>query len=269
MKYFFEIENRTGDYWKADLVIESFKKINLEKDLFIGIKDSAGNYRDDFGTNLLTHKNIIKIPSLKNNFYKFLYFIENNIFNEDLFVLTKTHFITQKLPELEADFVFSSDREINHENLMKHNLALFDKFLPVGNCYYFKKLKKEFFEKTIEIYEYLISIQGDFVWEKTEGLALGLAALSFKNEFNLSVRGMGDLEEDMTGLLKSFFINIKHGLKPVFYNELYEYGNFITLGENPIKLLAKIAKTPASHFTSTVASNLLKRQGENEKNMQN
>lgn len=269
MKYFFEIENRTGDYWKADLVIESFKKINLDKDLFIGIKDSVGNYRDDFGINLLNHKNTIKLPNLKNNFYKFLYFIENNIFDDNLFVLTKTHFITHELPDWETDFVFSSDRDINHENLMKHNLALFDKFLPVGDCYYFKKLKKEFFEKAIEIYEYLISIQGDSIWEKTEGFALGLAAIYFKNEFDFTIRGMGNIEEDMTGLLKSFFINVKQGLKPVFFNEIYEYGNFITLGENPIKLLAKIAKTPASHFTSTIASNLLKRQGENEKNMQN
>lgn len=281
MDYFVSIENTPYFHWQTDLLIESFKKHNLEDNLLIAIASNEdAKAIPDFTFNLSKHKRIFLHPSYTeehghpcfNKIFSLISALENKILSNPFVMIHPDMLLMKPMSEeiekekdddgndVEFNICFGTDiDEALHvkefiEPLAKEIVKARGfpdenfSWIPLGNVVKFYDVPISFFYRMAQRTRQLIEDQKEntsFDFEKG-GWLLALydymGRLMYRGEFYEITM----LHHDLT----TNFIHYKHGLPPAFSKQQFvmrEPIGFIASGGDPFEVLAEL-----DEVTSTV-----------------
>jgi hypothetical protein len=261
MNYFVSIENSSYHGWQIDLLIESFKVLGLEDNLYISEARSDREYITN--KNFLNHnkkyvhENIgRKADLLKLNKWAALYtLVENNTIKLPLTVLDPDTVIYKETEIQNEQLIFSIDPSFvynkRYSKLVKMSEENKDKWPNIGEVLIFNDLPFNFFKDVIAF----LQITGlDPRKYQADKVALFAAMCKHKVE---RVTGSNEIEGDLIDRLGNI-ISYRHGVNPMFNKKLYKNNgmNFSMAADSPINLLSKMDYTPSLEYVSKVAKRL-------------
>lgn len=285
MEYFLQIENSQYYHWQTELLIESFKRLNREDDLFISISASAQNVNSKFLDNIKSHKNkeyIIDYGEEKGykNINKIIN-LANSLINEKVKqplcviepdAILKNQPLVPEINSLYPSFIFSVDPSFTIDKA-KEKIGDFFKYLelkeedfesnwiPLGGFYIINNFFPQIFYNSILDAETLVvhqMLDNKEVWDETYKLAFVLNII--KNIPYLMCRGDYQISSSIDSDVDSFFISYKHGYLPVFHKSMFTFKPPMDLSfGDPIKSLSQLTFSPNSQYVAKVARSIVER----------
>lgn len=282
MEYFTSIENTPYYQWQIELLIESFKKHNLNDNLLIALAESDTLIQPFFFNNLFKHKRILGHENIGkkrgfdklNILYSLMWAVTSKKISQP-FAFIKPDILLQNKIEIKFDsypqILFSPNSFFSFKESEKQVgefYLWFDKdkdyynknWVPIGNIIIWNQIPEDFFTRLINITEILCVKQiekNNCIWEKTIELAI---VINIADHFGkLSLIGDYSLEDNMLGDGKAKFINYEHGLPPVFNKHMFKYNppEYSSFGD-PFEILSQHSPTPSSYYMSELAKENLK-----------
>lgn len=263
MNYFVSIENSCYHGWQIDLLIESFKVLGLEDNLYISEARSDREYITN--KNFLNHnkkyvhENIgRKADLLKLNKWAALYtLVENNTITLPLTVLDPDVVVYKKTEIQNEQLIFSNDPSFvynkRYSKLIKMSEENKDKWPNLGEVFIFNDLPLNFFKDTMTF----LQIAG-LDPKKYQADKVALFAAMCKHKVNRVLR-TEEIEGNLTEHKIKNIISYRHGVNPIFNKKLYKNNgmNFSMATDSAINLLSKMENTPSLEYVSKVAKRLL------------
>lgn len=245
MQYFVSIENTAYYQWQIELLIESFKKHNLQDKLIISI---AENDEPPFikinNKNLLNHKNKYvhssNLIKSTNKLIGLIHCLQSNIINESFAIIEPDMVLMKPLSdEMEENVIFDQDDYLELE--IDPEL-----FLPLGDVIVFnKQVDLNLFVKIINKIKELGSEKESWIIELKKHL--------FLNEINVKSKHLTQtlLNHDLI----TNFISYKHGIPPEFSKLYYKYEKpigFVPNGLDPLTAIYMNNVTTATNYVCDI-----------------
>lgn len=255
MNYFCCAENNAYNHWQLELLLASFKKLNLSDHLFLALYETK---------DLPTINFLNLIPNHKNKFYFQNEGSEHANELKSLHWLLKEGVLAGPITVVEPDFVILKPVEVASEQIVFH---IDEEYYSVALC---ENTKTQFNRVSPEVDLWLpigsariINVDLPVI-EKMIGWGMYLgdyrAAWSFAAvELNLETRGCF-LENTMQDFVVDRpFIHYNHGLPPVFNKRMFICSDKApyTEGKSPYRKLYEHTPTPAALRISQIAFDLL------------
>jgi hypothetical protein len=282
MEYLVSAENTPYQQWQLELLIESFKYHNCEKDLLVCLAESDMPIHPLFWRNIAAHQriqgheNIGKIRGYKGltALYDLSWAVQNKWITQPFTYIPSDVVLKNKLNiQLQSEFsevVFSPSPfftlesaeeavgpfwEITNKKRADYETA----WVPLGPIMVFNKMPEYFFDRAIVLAEKLALQQllnKQPIWERTATLAWAMNLSDFVGQ--LLLRGDYTLTMTMMDSSNSPFIHYEHGLPPVFNKTMFQYTapDFVSFGD-PFEVLAENSPTESAHFISELAKRSL------------
>jgi len=282
MDYLVSAENTPYQQWQLELLIESFKYHNCEKDLLVCLAESDAPTHPLFWRNIATHQriqgheNIGKIRGYKglNALYDLAWAVHSKWITQPFAYIPTDVVLKNKLDiQLQSEFsevVFSPSPfftlesaeeavgpfwEVTNKNRADYETA----WIPLGPIMVFNKIPEDFFDRAIVLAEKLALQQllnKQPIWEHTATLAWAMNLSDFVGQ--LLLRGDYTLTMTMLDSSNSPFVHYEHGLPPVFNKTMFQYAapDFVSFGD-PFEVLAENSPTESAHFISELAKRSL------------
>ena len=251
-------ENKPYFQWQIELLIESFKLLNLQDNLHIFLIDKN---QKKFSKNLDNHKNCYyiqnKSPKFGFNYYNFfesIIFFKRNNPDKDFCLIDTDLIITN------FDFSFFQDKNIFYQTEMVKKdyidqvfLSFFKKTVPqiCSLIYFTKNLSLEFFYDSLMLCETFIMellkkvsfdvVENDYNLFKY-GLLTNIVNQNLKAYTSFEVVGF-----PQNNLNKYMFLSYKHDVLPFFNKKsfLFEKDNVLSFyPEDPFKTLCNLPDFP-------------------------
>jgi len=279
MDYFVSLEQTPFSQWQLELLIESFKKHNLQDSLVVSIAKSEGDpVNPEFIYNTFNHKRIIGHQNVGksrgferlNVFYGISWALKEGLLKEPFFVMPLDSVLYSQ-PTDHPDYPaisYQIDPFFTPELVVENTGKLFDKkdleenWPSIGDTMFFNKFPEIFFDQVIELTEKLVFRQlkesGKF-WNLTDRLALNLKVQEYVGK--VPILGAYDYESDMLSNFPKNFIHYDKGFMPIFHKEMFSYTppDYISLG-NPFRVLSENYPSGAFHYMSNLAKSYLEKQ---------
>jgi hypothetical protein len=283
MEYFVSFENEPCYHWQAELLIESFKRQNLDKDLLVTISDTDLPMSQLFCRNLLSHERLICYENIgKIRQHPQL----NQVYNLLWALLTKK--ISQPFVYFQSDMVLQNPINISFSeyaeiifypdpfftvNLAAKNVGSFwewtgktkldyeQRWISLGSAIVFSQIPIELFSLIVHQAELFAAKQlmdGKEIWDQTVKLAMASVLSEYSSK--IFCRGDYDLVSPvMAGHGSAFFISYSDGILPEFHKSMFTYPppNYVTMGD-PIEILAETFPSPNANFLSNIAKSCLR-----------
>lgn len=154
MNYFVFIENTNYFLWQIDILIQSFKNLNIIDKLVICVKDNDQSKISAFGQNVKLCKTLLRT----NDKFSGLYLaIKNNLLSQPFTLLEPDSILLNPLPITNKNVIFSIQKG-NH-NLIQHyidnilnakKLSFLDFYQYIGDTISLNTLPIEFFTRILE-----------------------------------------------------------------------------------------------------------------------
>lgn len=277
MDYFVDLDQNPFNQWQLELLIESFRKHNLQDKLVVCLNQCDSVVNPEFVVNTYHHGRVISHPNIGklrgydklNSYYGMSWALEEGLLKQPFFKLP-LDCVLFSAPVEAPDYPIVSyqiDPFFTPE-LVIENTGLFDKeqleenWPSAGEIYCFNKFPTEFFAQLIDLTERLVFRQlrknGKF-WDLTDRLALNLKLQESVGK--VPIQGVYDYESDMYGNLPKSFIHYDKGFMPIFHKDMFAYSppDYISLG-NPFKVLSENFPSGAFHYMSVLAKSYLDKQ---------
>lgn len=282
MEYFVNCENTPYYHWQLELLIESFKRHGLEKQLLVGLAEATAPINKHFCRNLYSHErlfahqNIGSIRGYKglNRTYSLYWAVNSKAISQPVCYMASD--VVLRRP-LDISFqgnvpgiVFDPDPFFTIDEAEKTVGPFWEwrgrpksdydlRWVPVGPIMIFNQIPAMIFQRVSTIAESLALQQllaGKEIWEHTDKLAWAINLADYVG--HIQIRGDYTLAMNMLGGGDSPFIFYEHGLPPVFNKTMFQYSppNYVSFGD-PFEVLAANSPTPASHFISQLAQTSL------------
>lgn len=273
MQYFVSIENTTYFLWQIELLIESFKRHNLEDKLVIAIAENNNPVSGEYQTNLMNHKNKFlhfnHEVKFKNKFLGLWAALEKKMLTypfaiihpdmvlykpikDDSITSDVTFSIEQETEFIQNNFIKNYINEIKEITHMEEDLPS----IPLGGVLVFNKeieyLCKRLFFNADKLLELEQPQDTSFKLEKSVWiLTLIEAALKlFGNSKNIKL-GTGAFEQTlMHHDVHNNFIHYKHGLPPDWSKYQFLFGQYAFMwnGAGPYDSLLKVNGTSSTNY---------------------
>lgn len=265
MNYFVNIEKASYHLWQTELLIQSFKKLGINNDLYISISNTNESVNIDFTKNISQHKNKFvfeNIGGIKNKFFSLASLVLENKISLPLVTIHSDMVIIKNVEKYKEDLVFSFfDTDQNYKNQFKnYAISLTDKeTLPImkpSAVYYIgENISKDFFEILYKFSCMLDSFNGN-KWIEKAIWYLSVTEYCSKNDI---IIGHQFLEQCLLNHdLFANFIHYNHGYPPHFHKKYFEYKEpcFLTLEESdPFKAICLVDSTESTrHIIEIVKS---------------
>lgn len=283
MDYFVNLDQTQFNQWQLELLIESFRRHNIQDSLVVCLNKSDSLVHPEFTMNTYGHKRVIRHHNIGmdrgydklNSLYGINLALKEGLLKQPFYKipLDAVLFTTPPSPPDYPIAFYQIDPMFNPELVMQ-NTDLFDKkqleenWPNVGEIICFNKFPETFFSQLIELTEKLVFRQirktGKF-WKLTDQLAFNLKLQECVGK--VAIRGVHDYESDMYSNYPKHFIHYDKGFIPTFRKEMFAYSppDYIAFG-NPFKVLSENFPSGAFHYMSTLAKNYLNRQARLQKN---
>jgi hypothetical protein len=282
MEYLVSAENTPYQQWQLELLIESFKHHNCEKDLLVCLSESDTPIHPSYWRNISDHKriqgheNIGKTRGYKglNALYDLSWAVQNKWITQPFAFIPTDVVLKEKLnvglqseyPEIvfnpspfftleSAEEAVGPFWEVTNKNKADYESV----WVPLGPIIIFNKIPEDLFSRAIILAERLALkqlLRNQQIWEHTAKLAWAMNLSDFVS--NLLLRGDYKLTMNMLESGNSPFIHYEHGLPPVFNKVMFQYPepDFISFGD-PFEILAANSPTRNAHFISELAKKSL------------
>lgn len=274
MHYFVSTTYEPHYQWQIELLIESFKKHNMQDKLVVSFtKLDDEVLHPDFSANIISHPNIITHDNIGktrgysklNDFYALYWALKAGHLEQPFMVIptdsvmfSPPSVLTPDYPYLQyqVDPFFTPELVINNVgNIIDIDLKN-ENWPSMGSILCFTKFPIEFFEQGIELVESLVYKQlkeNGKIWEYTERLAWNL--MVFNRIGDVSILGVYDYESDMMSNFPKNFIHYDRGFLPIFHKDMFPYlsPNYFSFG-NPFKVLGENSPTGAFKYMSDLAN---------------
>lgn len=284
MDYLVSAENIPCQQWQLELLIESFKYNNCEKDLLLCLAESDVDLPTYpfFCRNILAHQriqcheNIGKVRGYKglNALYDLSRAVQNKWITQPFVYIPTDVVLKNKLNiKLQSEFsevIFlpspfftleSAEEavgpfwEVTNKTKADYEAA----WIPLGPIMVFNKIPEALFDRAIVLAEKLALqqlLRKQPIWKHTDTLAWAMNLSDYVGQ--LLLRGDYTLTMTMLDSSNSPFIHYEHGLPPVFNKTMFQYAapDFVSFGD-PFEILAENSPTESSHFISELAKRSL------------
>lgn len=279
MEYFVSIENTPYYHWQIELLIESFKKQNRQKDLLVALAEANAPIQSLFWKNIQNHDRIYAHANIGNirgfeplnKIYSLAWAVKYNLIKQpfayiqsDLVLRNPLEipFLNQTVPEIVFSpcmFFTADEVEEKAGNIwpwMQKTKAEYETtWIPIGSVTVFNNVPMEVFDRAVYLCETLCVHQlekNGKIWPLTDRLAWALNLSDFSDQIML--RGDYSLTSTMLGSDNSPFIDYEHGLPPVFNKLMFSFAPpaYTSFGD-PFVVLAENAPTPNAYYISQLA----------------
>lgn len=278
MDYFVELNQNPCNQWQLELLIESFRRHNLQDKLVVCLNEADGVINPEFVLNTYNHKRIISHSNIGkvrgydklNTYYGIWWSLQEGLLTQPFYKLPLDCVLFSPPPPVpdhpivtyQIDPLFTPElvAEKTGGLFAKENLE--ENWPSAGEILCFNKFPDQFFEQLASHTEKLVFRQmrktGTF-WELTDRLVLNLKLQEFVGK--VPIQGVYDYESDMYGNFPKHFIHYDKGFMPIFHKEMFAYAppDYISLG-NPFKVLSENFPSGAFHYMSVLAKTYLDKQ---------
>ena len=290
MEYFVSTENSPYNNWQLELLIESFKHHNCEKDLLAIVAEEKNEFKPYPYYNIENHKKLYVRSNIGkehgyeplNALYGIIWAIENNQIQQPFIhipidVILSNPKYDYNFESNYSEIVFKPNPFLTIEEVEKNVGPIWsclinskeyyeENWVPVGPIMAFNNCQKEVFYRTISLIQILAVeqiVHKNKIWKHTDKLAwaINLADLNekivLKEDYSLS-----------TSLLsfdtKTAFIDFEYGIPPIFNKKMFQYlpPEYISFG-NPYEVLKDAGSTPNAYLLSELANKILKSHDKN------
>jgi hypothetical protein len=277
MDYFVNLDQTPFNQWQLELLIESFRRHNMQDQLVVCLNESDSPINPEFAMNIAGHKRIISHRNIGkdrgytklNSFYGISWALEEGLLKQPFCKVPLDSVLFSEPPttpdypivSYQIDSMFTPELVLEHTDLFDKK-KLEENWPSAGEFLYFNKFPNIFFSYVADLAERLIFRQmrktGSF-WDMTDRLALNLAIQEYVGK--VPIQGAYDYESDMYNNYPKNFIHYDKGFMPIFHKEMFSYAppNYISFG-NPFKVLSENFPSGAFHYMSLLAKSYLSRQ---------
>lgn len=274
MDYFVNIEDTPYDHWQLELLIESFKILNLEDKLLVAVTSSTQNPIEEFLYNFRQHKRVINYPNIGaargynqlNRYYCLSACLEQGLLTQPFTLLEPDMILNIPIQEYSQNIVLQLDPFFNLEyinsqfDITKYLEIIKNpiKWIELGSTMVFKDVPISFFKSLPSLIEELaikqIELSGK-IFEDTDKIAM---TINLMMSHNLSINCVYDLEVPLVGHeINRNIIHYEHGLPPFFNKKMFQFKspiNFAMGTYNPILAIGKETSTPATLVVSGITN---------------
>jgi hypothetical protein len=284
MQYLVVAENTQYYHWQLSLLIESFKKHNLQNDLCIFLVDSNEKTNERFSKNLIEHQNKNIFENIGktrgfdklNKLYGMLWAIESNKIKQP-FALIPADVILEKPINLDLheypEIYFNPDKDFNFnyvknsvpnllEILNRENKKIEDYWISIGPVIVFNNMPIDFFRMFVvkaEILALKQLIYNQKIFDKTDRLALSINIFDFMNKG--AIKEDYNLTKSMLEYNETSFIHYEHGMPPVFNKSMFRYDppDYASFGD-PYEAILENPATPSAYLMSELVKNIIEKK---------
>lgn len=284
MQYLVVAENTQYYHWQLSLLIESFKKHNLQNDLCIFLVDSNEKTNERFSKNLIEHQNKNIFENIGktrgfdklNKLYGMLWAIESNKIKQP-FALIPADVILEKPINLDLheypEIYFNPDKDFNFnyvensvpnllEILNRENKKIKDYWISIGPVILFNNMPIDFFRMFVvkaEILALKQLIYNQKIFDKTDRLALSINIFDFMNKG--AIKEDYNLTKSMLEYNETSFIHYEHGMPPVFNKSMFRYDppDYASFGD-PYEAILENPATPSAYLMSELVKNIIEKK---------
>jgi hypothetical protein len=247
MNYFTSIKNNYYFSWQIELLIESFKKHNIEDQLFISLDN---NEILDNCKNLKNHKNIIvgnDYGGELNKPCRLLEAIESNLVEFPVALIHPDMVLKRPLNKFADDIICSVSIDEDDDELLviKKEVSNDDSysFLPIGNITVFNNSNTlGFLKSLIEYYNFSSELPN------IEKIALLKTLYVYYDQLSIKLEPME--VAPLHNNFESNFIHYKYGVPPAFMKHKFEE-------TNPYELLKTFDSTDNLKYISQIIEKLV------------
>ena len=247
MNYFTSIKNNYYFSWQIELLIESFKKHNIEDQLFISLDN---NEILDNCKNLKNHKNIIvgnDYGGELNKPCRLLEAIESNLVEFPVALIHPDMVLKRPLNKFADDIICSVSIDEDDDELLviKKEVSNDDSysFLPIGNITVFNNSNTlGFLKSLIEYYNFSSELPN------IEKIALLKTLYVYYDQLSIKLEPME--VAPFHNNFESNFIHYKYGVPPAFMKHKFEE-------TNPYELLKTFDSTDNLKYISQIIEKLV------------
>ena len=282
MDFFVAAELTPQNQWQLELMIESFKALNIQDNLLICFcTDSADNFIPEMTKNLSVHKNTMLIRNFGqlrgcnelNKLYAIKAAIKEKRLGEKFFVLEPDMTIcsepivdtNESSCHFQVDPTFVPEFINQHTNLKKYfdmepNEIESNQWSSADFPMCFVQFPYEFFDQLIaEAEDYIFKqlYYEDKVWDRSINAILNIALYKHIGKYNAIANF--DYKCSLHSKVVNKFIHYEHGYQPLFHKNMFPFNPpfYFSLG-NPFKTLTEYSPTPPFQVLSNLAQKYLK-----------
>lgn len=256
INYFVSAENIAYHHWQIELLIESFKMLDLQNSLTIALAESQEKPYVDYTRNLSSHKKVFTHENVgrKNNCLSFnriysLYFaLFQKIIEQPLVIIHPDTILLKPFEERSYDFIFQREEIEQPKELLEFVNSIKSannaEWYPLGDTIFLRNIPLEFFRRVLEIANYL----------KDEKLGWILALMEYYGHF--SCYGTSEIESILLDNDLKYLIHYKHGLPPFFNKQMFRFEqNTIGMG-NPYDIIMQHNSSNATVYLQKVVEKI-------------
>ena len=277
MEYFTSAENHSYYHWQLELLIESFKEIQLEKNIVVSLSKSNSFQNPLFLNNIIKHKRIqgyenignIRGHDPLNKLYSLLWTLRSGLIKQPLFYLP-TDVVIRSEPDIQfgeyPEFVFYPDPFFTIDTaekavgpfwkwINKEKADYKQKWVPTNSLFAISNIPETFFHFVIhraELFAVQQLLNNQPIWDQTIYLAL---ATSLSDHIkNIYCRAEYSLMSNLLDGTNTPFISYAKGMLPIFHKSMFTYANIAHASfGNPIQILSENFPSPNANHVSILA----------------
>ena len=287
MEYFASTENDPRNNWQVELLIESFKYHNCEKNLLITIAENDTFFQPFPYNNIVSHEIFFENQNMGrkqgyeplNDLYFIVWALENKNLNQPFIhipidvVLNDPNY-NYNFDSIYPEVIFKPNPFLTVDEIEKNmgpiwnclaNTKEFyqENLVPIGSMMGFNNFPMQFFYSVISLIQILSVDQitnKNEIWEHTDKAAWAIMLADIREQVSLKENYF------LTSNMLSFdtnvaFVDYEYGMPPVFHKLMFQYKppEYISCG-NPFQILSENAPTPNALLVSELARKILKSQ---------
>lgn len=234
MNYFVSIGDSYSHYWQINILINSFKRINLEDNLFVSVSTDL-NIKNNFINckNVYIFKNLgFKKEYFKYNKWYCLYqLLDKNVLRLPVTVLEPHTAIIKDTSDLKGSVVYNVNNEFCYDEkyLIKDINSKFinENWIRLSDNLIFRDLNLSFFSSILENMEFYSMFLDDY--DNLDKFSLMNSIWNHKIE---NIVGLNNMESYLPQNELNYILDYNHGFKNIFQKSFFKQENIKLSGDN-------------------------------------
>jgi hypothetical protein len=244
INYFVSAENTAYYHWQLELLIESFKLLNLQNNLLVALAENNQPIYADYSRNISSHKNIFLHQNTSyNRIYALYSAIQQNLISPPIVILHPDTILIKPIEIPDFDVSFQMDMDFKEPDLdfIKEikKAKTIDVWLNLGDTIILTNTKP--LQRVLEIASFF----------KNEKLAWAITLLEYYG--HLSYNGSFSYENILLDNNLKYLIHYKRGLPPFFNKHMFHFQppNVLGMGQ-PYDVLLQHNPSKTTNFMQNV-----------------
>lgn len=276
MQYFTSINNTPYYHWQAELLIESFRMLGMEDQLWIGIANPKANALQEYTINLRSHPNKFFFegydghPAL-GRIYAAVLALKHGAIKPPFALIDSDMVLLKPIEDVEKDIVFHTAEEDERlksvleprikKLLKEYNVGREEVgWMPVGHTVVFNNVDETLFFRAMLWGERLVQEEGDDMDVERAAWIMAFHDFLLKHNYGNKFYELSMLHNDVDAPL----VHYQRGLPPDFVKRNFTFDGgaigFLAAGGSPYSAILKNNPTTTTEKMQEVVKSYLGRE---------